>query len=84
MAIPGAFGDTPPASDAFSFGKHHFRHPGHRFGIMAPGTAQGTAFHEYRGADTRPVVDGKTLYTENDAHIFLLFWFGAVLYSIIA
>lgn len=37
------------------------------FWIVAPKAAQGTALEEYRGTNTRPIVDGKTLDVKNDA-----------------
>jgi hypothetical protein len=65
MTAPGADG-APAAADAFIGVKGNLGKGGEPLGIVAPGAAKGAALQKDRGTYTRPVMDGKALYIEQD------------------
>jgi len=53
------------AAQALVLEEHELRLRGKALGVMAPPAAQGTTLKKNRGADSRAIVDGKTLDVEN-------------------
>jgi hypothetical protein len=66
MSLQGAEDGAGPAADTFIPIVGKLRPPVLGFGVMAPHTIQGAAFEEHRCADTRPVMERKTLYVKNN------------------
>ena len=71
----GAVGTLPAvragtAVDALLFLEEHFRLRGEPFGVVAPGTAEGTALEEDGRADAGPVVETELAHLEDNRRLF--------------